>query len=75
MIEAGANPNIFDTDGQSALHLAAYGYHYNLSKILIQAGANHPMVEENGGTASYVTSVFQGQLRVLNTLKIGRAHV
>lgn len=51
LIDAGANPNVVDKDGCTALILAAYLGHENIVKTLVDAGADPNVVSNNGNTA------------------------
>ena len=50
-LSAGANPNVADDDGNTALNLAAAGGHTEVVKTLLSAGANPNAVNNRGLTA------------------------
>jgi len=50
LLAAGANPNIMDNHGLSALLYAAYNVNYELIKMLLDAGADPNIVSYNQGS-------------------------
>lgn len=47
-LELGAEPNIQNKDGNTALHIAVSRGRVNVSKMLLKAGANPEILNNNG---------------------------
>ena len=50
LLEAGADPNRADNDGETALYGATWGGHAEAIRVLLQAGANPNRANNNGNT-------------------------
>ena len=55
LAEAGANLDLVDPDGTSALVLAIINVHYDTAAVLIEAGADPNLADETGMAALYAT--------------------
>lgn len=53
LIEVGADPDIRDPDGLTALNIAVMNEHYDLAVALLEAGANPDATDRTGMTALY----------------------
>jgi ankyrin repeat protein len=53
LIEAGADPDIRDPDGLTALNVAIMNQHYDLAISLVEAGADPDAADRTGMTALY----------------------
>jgi ankyrin repeat protein len=53
LIEAGADPDIRDPDGLTALNVAVMNEHYDLAVALLEAGADPDAADRTGMTALY----------------------
>jgi ankyrin repeat protein len=53
LIEAGADPDIRDPDGLTALNVAIMNEHYDLAAALLKAGADPDAADNTGMTALY----------------------
>jgi ankyrin repeat protein len=53
LIEVGADPNIRDPDGLTALNVAVMNAHYDLAVALLEAGADPDAADRTGMTALY----------------------
>jgi cytohesin len=53
LIEAGADPNVRDPDGLTALNVAIMNEHYDLAVALLEAGADPDAADRTGMTALY----------------------
>jgi ankyrin repeat protein len=53
LIEAGADPDIRDPDGLTALNIAIMNQHYDLAIALVEAGADPDAADRTGMTALY----------------------
>ena len=53
LIEVGADPDIRDPDGLTALNVAIMNEHYDLAAALLEAGANPDAADRTGMTALY----------------------
>lgn len=53
LIEAGADPDIRDPDGLTALNIAVMNEHYDLAVALLEAGADPDAADRTGMTALY----------------------
>jgi ankyrin repeat protein len=53
LIEVGADPNIRDPDGLTALNVAIMNAHYDLAVALLEAGADPDAADRTGMTALY----------------------
>jgi ankyrin repeat protein len=67
MIDAGADVNIKNEDGDSPLHFSAYYDRYEISKMLIDAGADLDMQEDSGKTALHL-SVYNNNIKNVKNL-------
>ncbi|KAF2651686.1 ankyrin, partial [Lophiostoma macrostomum CBS 122681] len=50
LLEAGADPNVFEHDGWSALHWAARNGHLDVLKLLLSYGARTEVRDSRGHT-------------------------
>jgi hypothetical protein len=48
LLNCGADPNVKNKNGWSALHSAAYNKHLHVSKILLEGGANPNLKDSKG---------------------------
>jgi len=53
VIEAGADANVVDPQGNSALLLAAINGHFDVAKFLVQSGTDANLADETGQTPLY----------------------
>jgi ankyrin repeat protein len=53
LIEAGADPDIRDPDGLTAMNVAVMNQHYDLAVALLEAGADPDVADRTGMTALY----------------------
>lgn len=58
LLEAGANPNRQDTDGNTPLHIAAINMSVQCAKLLYQYGVD-PTIRDNDGKLAHDTAEFQ----------------
>jgi ankyrin repeat protein len=68
LIEKGADVNVVDEYGATALYWASYKGHSEIVKILIEAGADVNVVNRDGETALYWTSSW-GYSEIVKILK------
>lgn len=69
LIENGADVNLQDANGYTALHFAAQENHIESARILIDAGANVDLQDKNGNTVAWVTVMNWGGGKNLMILK------
>jgi ankyrin repeat protein len=53
LVESGADPDLQDPDGTTALGLAIVNAHYDLAAALLEVGANPDVADRSGMTALY----------------------
>lgn len=53
LIESGADPNIQDPDGLTALHIAIMNEHYDLAVLLLESGADPNVSDRTGMSPLY----------------------
>jgi ankyrin repeat protein len=53
LMEAGANPNLTDPDGTTALVIAIINAHFDLAAMLVEKGADPNVVDTSGMSALY----------------------
>jgi ankyrin repeat protein len=72
LLQDGADVNLRQTDGATALHWAAYHGDAELAALLLEAGADASAANRNGSTPLWLASN-QGDAAVLETLLAGGA--
>ena len=50
LLDGGANPDISDNEGSTALHIAVLEGHFDVVKVLLDGGADPDIVNEDGNT-------------------------
>ena len=68
LIKEGADVNVVDKNGATALHKASYWDHSEIVKMLIEAGANVNVVNKYGITALHLASLL-GHSEIVKILK------
>lgn len=66
---AGANVNITDTNGHTALHNATFGKHISTAKLLLENGADASIQDKHGGMA-HIYVVDQEMLNLFHDINI-----
>ena len=65
LLEVGADPDLTDPDGATALVLAIINAHYDVAALLVQKGANPNIADSEAGMAALYAAVD------MNTLAVG----
>ncbi|XP_062206857.1 integrin-linked protein kinase 1-like isoform X2 [Phragmites australis] len=60
LLDAGADPNFRDSDGRTALHIAACEGHTEIAELLLQRGAEAAAEDQWGSTGTYRKATWRG---------------
>lgn len=74
LLEAGANPDVRDLHGETALMLAARNKNPEMGRLLLEAGANPNLQNKYGETATML-ACYYGQLDLIKQLYVKGAKI
>ena len=68
LLQEGNNPNIQDSDGVSAMHLASFNGHYTVMELLLNNNNANPNLSDNNGWTPLMNACSEGHYKIVQLL-------